>query len=86
MNFFFPLSLDNVISPEQAIAAAREICPDDGRVFMLRGDLLGLQDRFAEAIAQYELAIQIDETRADIRARQKIERVRSLMSEQGTLP
>ena len=66
---------------EQAIAAAAKFYPDDGRVFMLRGDLLGLQNQFPEAVVQYELAIELDESRAGIRARQKIERVRSLMAQ-----
>lgn len=79
------LHLHRYRQAEQAIASAEEIQPDDGRVFMLRGDLLGIQNRFTEAIAQYERAIQIDEHRAGIPARQKIERVRSMM-EQDTGP
>lgn len=70
---------------QRPVQLGEEIHPDDGRVFMLRGDLLGLQNRFTEAIAQYERAIQIDEHRAGIPARQKIELVRSMM-EQDTGP
>ncbi|HUU84155.1 MAG TPA: sulfatase-like hydrolase/transferase [Phycisphaerae bacterium] len=70
---------------ERTILDAEKVSPDDGRVPMLRGDLLGLQGHFAEAIAEYENAIRIDEHRVGIRARQKIEQVRSLM-EQGERP
>ncbi|HUU84154.1 MAG TPA: sulfatase-like hydrolase/transferase [Phycisphaerae bacterium] len=62
---------------KRAIALAEDIYPDDGRVFTLRGDLLRLQNRFDEAIAQYEKAIQVDPHRAGIQARERIDQLRS---------
>ena len=57
---------------EEALDLYEELSPDDGRVLLLRGDILALRDRPREAIAEYEKAIEIDENRVGIRARNQI--------------
>jgi tetratricopeptide (TPR) repeat protein len=68
---------------EEALDLYEELSPDDGRVPLLRGDILALRDRPGEAIAEYERAIEIDENRVGIRARDQIESAKAKLAEQS---
>jgi tetratricopeptide (TPR) repeat protein len=79
---FLVRSLAQVLILEGRYAEAMEILdlyasikPGDGRVPLLRGDILARQGRTALAISEYEKAIGLDEHRTGIQARQRIERL-----------
>ncbi len=49
--------------------------PHDGRVFVLRGDILVKQGLKEQAIGEYRKPLELDEQRSGIRARQRISRL-----------
>lgn len=64
---------------EEALQAAEAIDPQDGRILLLRGEQLARQGRYADAIAQWEQAIRLDENRVGIPARTRIARIQQRM-------
>lgn len=68
---------------EEALDLYEKLSPDDGRVPLLRGDILALRDRPREAIAEYEKAIEIDENRVGIRARNQIQDVKAKLAKES---
>lgn len=65
---------------EVALQRAEMLDPNDGRVPMIRGDLLAAQWRYAEAAAEYERAIRIDERRVGIPAREQLRKIGRLLN------
>ena len=65
---------------EEVLAVYQSVDPADGRVHLLRGDCLAQRERYRDAIAEYETAIQLDENRVGITARSRIERTRAAMA------
>ena len=59
-------------SADVALSKAEELDPHDGRVYMARGDGLAMRRRFAEALVQFETALERDPVNIGPRARQKI--------------
>lgn len=51
------------------------LAPDDGRVFILRGDVLARQGQTEAAREQYRLALTVDPHRAGLRAEQRLRRL-----------
>jgi tetratricopeptide (TPR) repeat protein len=51
---------------------AEALAPDDGRVPLLRGDSLARQGRYGEAVEQYQKALEKDENRVGLPAREAI--------------
>jgi arylsulfatase A-like enzyme len=64
---------------EEALDLYSALAPDDGRVPLLRGDVLARRGLPREAIAEYERAIELDENRVGIRAREQIAGVRATL-------
>lgn len=60
---------------DAAIAAAEALEPAHGDIFLLRGERLFVEQRYAEAREQFELALTKDPARADEKARRGIEAV-----------
>jgi choline-sulfatase len=69
---------------EEALVLYEKLSPEDGRVPLLRGDILTLRDRPGEAITEYEKAIEIDENRVGIRARSQIQSARATLAGQSS--
>ncbi len=68
---------------EEALVLYEVLDPEDGRVPLLRGDILALRDRHGEAIAQYERAISLDENRVGIRAHMQILKAKTILAGQS---
>ena len=73
-------SLAQLLILDQEYAAAEEVLglyealdPRDGRVEMLRGDILARQNRNADALASYRRALSLDPNRVGPAARDRIE-------------
>lgn len=65
---------------EEALVLYEALSPEDGRIPLLRGDILARRERYAEAIAQYERAISIDENRVGIQARKQILNAKQILA------
>ncbi len=63
-------------SAEEVLDLYTRVAPLDGRVPLLRGDILLRRHRPEEALAQYEEALRLDEHRAGPQARERIEHMR----------
>jgi tetratricopeptide (TPR) repeat protein len=61
---------------EAALAVAAELEPDNGLIHIIRGDRFGRENRWDEAIAEYEAALRVDEQRTGDIARQLLQRAR----------
>jgi tetratricopeptide (TPR) repeat protein len=68
---------------EEALVLYEALSPEDGRILLLRGDILALRDRPREAIAQYERAISLDENRVGFRAREQILSAKAILAGQS---
>jgi Flp pilus assembly protein TadD len=66
----------------EALSLYSALAPDDGRVPLLRGDILARRGLSHEAIAEYERAIELDENRVGIRAREQIAGVKATLGGQ----
>lgn len=69
---------------EETLKLYEALSPADGRVPLLRGDILARRGRHREAIAEYERAIEMDENRVGIRARKQILSERALAAGEPT--
>lgn len=56
----------------EILDAAEAMSPDDGRIWIVRGDWLAGQGKLEEAVEHYRKAIKVDEHRVGIPAREKI--------------
>ncbi len=65
---------------EDALELYESLDPRDGRVPLLRGDIRVRQGRHADAVAEYERALLLDEQRVGIVARERMSRL------EGTVP
>ena len=61
---------------EAQLEAAEALDPQLGAIFDLRGDYFFSMERYEEAIAQYEKAIEIDGDRLGPRVREKLQEAR----------
>lgn len=50
--------------------------PQDGRVYILRGDIYDKKGLTEQAVAQYQAALELDEHRSGIRARQRLDGIK----------
>lgn len=57
---------------EAAMARAKSLEPEHGDLFLLRGELLFREQRYAAAREQFELALKVDPARTDEKARRGI--------------
>ncbi|MFC1573191.1 sulfatase-like hydrolase/transferase [Candidatus Eisenbacteria bacterium] len=64
---------------EAVLDLYESVDPRDGRVYTLRGDCMTRRNRLREAIELYERAIEVDENRSGILARERIVRTREAM-------
>ncbi len=62
---------------EDALRIAYSIDPDNGFIYIIRGDLFSFQERLPEAVAQYEKALEVDKHRTGMIAQTKLKRARS---------
>jgi len=65
---------------EDALELYESLDPRDGRVHLLRGDIRAREGRHADAMAEYERAVLLDEQRVGIVARERMSRL------EGTAP
>ncbi|HNQ21729.1 MAG TPA: sulfatase-like hydrolase/transferase [Phycisphaerae bacterium] len=62
---------------EETLQTAERLDPTNGVIYLLRGDRLTIEGRLAEAVAQYELALRVDEQRVGRLVRPQLEKVRA---------
>jgi arylsulfatase A-like enzyme len=66
----------------EALDLYEALDPEDGRVPLLRGDVLARRGRHREAIAEYESAVELDANRVGIQARKQILSAREALAGQ----
>ena len=67
---------------DRALTMANEYDPRDGLVFITRGDMLALQGKMKDALAQFERAEDIDPYRSGAIAREKITLAHEFLDQQ----
>jgi tetratricopeptide (TPR) repeat protein len=64
---------------ESALVRAAQLDPDDGGIYIARGDSLAVRGKYREALPHFEKALAVDPYRSGAVARRKISQIRKII-------
>jgi tetratricopeptide (TPR) repeat protein len=64
---------------ESALVRAAQLDPDDGGIYIARGDSLAVRGNYREALPHFEKALAVDPYRSGPLARRKISQIRKII-------